>query len=179
MIAICIANGPSLTKEDVEYCQGKGKIYVVKESVFLAPWADVLYAADGDWWPRYDLSWFNGRKVSVSASTDIEVLEYKTNIPWSDTPGLLATGGNSGFQAVNLAELEGATKIILLGYDMGFTGKKHWWTGQYKRQSRNSRYDEWLKRWDQAKPHIKAEVINCTPGGYLETFERANLRDVI
>ena len=40
-------------------------------------------------------------------------------------------GGNSGFQAINLAFLWGATRIILLGFDCkAVAGKDHWF-GQH------------------------------------------------
>lgn len=39
----------------------------------------------------------------------------------------LGAGANSGFQAVNLAALAGAAKIVLTGFDMQHTGgRKHW-----------------------------------------------------
>lgn len=40
-------------------------------------------------------------------------------------------GGNSGFQAVNLAFLWGASRIILLGFDMQMTAGKHHWFGKH------------------------------------------------
>jgi hypothetical protein len=41
---------------------------------------------------------------------------------------LIHYGGNSGFQAINLAVLMGARRIVLTGYDMkpGADGRKHW-----------------------------------------------------
>jgi hypothetical protein len=51
LIVVCVASGHSLTKEDVEYCKGKAKVYIVNDGYKLAPWADLLYAAhtDRDW----------------------------------------------------------------------------------------------------------------------------------
>jgi hypothetical protein len=185
-VAVCIANGPSLSPEDVEYCRRRAKIYAVKESVTLCPWADVLYAADTDWWERYQgYPAFAGEKWTVSAEAGkkwgINTLQYESGLAWSTIPGLLATGGNSGFQALNLAVLQGASQVLLLGFDMGHAaGKpKHWWTGQITRESRTSNYDEWIKKFRNAAPLIPVPVVNVSRETRLDCFPRAELRDVL
>lgn len=184
MIAICIASGHSLNIKDVEYCRGKGKVYVVNDGYKLAPWADVLYAADTDWWDYHEgVKQFNGERWTCAKASslkyDINHIDYKPQEKWSNSSDWIATGGNSGFQIVNLAEIHGATKIILLGYDMGYTDKKHWFGEHPAKINRPSRYDEWIKRFNDAKPFIKAEVINCTPNSNLKCFPMAKLRDVL
>lgn len=174
-----------MTPEDVDFCRGKARVYAVKESYHLAPWADVLYAADADWWARLKgVPDFKGEKWTVSPDAakyyGLNHIEYRVELPWSNQQGLLATGGNSGFQALNLAVLQGASEVILLGYDMGFAGdKKHWWTGQIKREFRDSNYNSWIKRFHLAVPHIPVPVWNCTRGGYLHAFPRRELKDVL
>lgn len=182
--AICIASGSSLTKEDVDLCRGAGKVYAVKECVKLAPWADVLYAADGDWWENYKgMTDFQGDRWTVDVAAakkyGLNCIDYINTCNWSNDPAYIATGGNSGFQALNLAVLQGAGRVILLGYDMGFTTNKHWWTGTLKREVRSSDYNFWIKRFCAAVPFIPAPVINCTRGGYLECFPRMDLADAL
>lgn len=189
--AICIASGPSLTKEDVDYCRGKGRVYAVKEVRLLAPWADALYAADGDWWDNLYKKHagapdFAGRRITVdeaaAARYGLECYKYKTTLPWSDTPGLIATNGNSGFQAINIAVLEGAERVILLGFDMGHGGQpKHFWSDNFQRgvPLRCSDYKMWLAGFAKAAPLIPVPVINCTPGGALECFTRARLQEIL
>lgn len=180
--AICIASGPSLTQDDVNYCRGKGIFYAVKESAYLAPWADVLYAADTDWWDMKDRwEWFQGEKMTLSSEASIKYglsyIDYDPKFIWSENPAIIASGGNSGFQALNIAYLRGATKIILLGYDMGHTGQKHWWDKEHKRDSRNSDYHKWIEHFKKAAPMIKANVINCTRETALDCFPRMSLED--
>jgi len=190
--AICIASGPSLTQQDVDFCRGKAAIYAVKEVRLMAPWADVLYAADGDWWDNLYKNHsgapdFAGRRVTLddqaAARHGLELYKYKTKLAWSDTPGLIATNGNSGFQAINIAVLEGAERIILLGYDMGHASgtPKHCWTDKFHRgvPLRESDYKSWIAGFQAAAPLIPVPVINCTPGGRLECFQRADLRDAL
>lgn len=184
--AVCIANGPSLCKEDAEYCRDKASIYAVKEAVVLCPWADALYAADTDWWDAHrGYSVFNGEKWTVSnAAADRYGLNHvlgRSDRVWSDVQGEIATGGNSGFQALNLAALHGAKRIILIGYDMGHEKDKpkHWWTGKILRQTRGSDYKKWIEHMNKAAPHIGAEVINCSRVTNLTCFKKADLRDVL
>lgn len=184
--AICIANGASLTKEDVDFCKGMGKVYAVKESRHLAPWADVLYAADTDWWDLYKgVPDFAGERWTVSQEAakkyGLNVIDYQPQAKWSDDPSWIATGGNSGFQAINLAVLQGADRVILLGYDMGHEyGKpKHWWTGKYERPVRYSNYKEFIEKFNIAAPLIPVPVINCTRLTALNCFPKMSLLDAL
>ncbi len=48
---LCVASGPSLTQEDVDYCRGKVDAAIaVNTSYQRVPWAYALYAADAHWW---------------------------------------------------------------------------------------------------------------------------------
>ncbi len=178
-ISVCIATGASLTQEQVDYIKGKATVYVVNDAYRLAPWADVLYACDYRWW-NYHKPEFKGRKVTINEQAvkeyNLELWKQSKAI-WSDKQRELATGGNGGFQCLNLADLEGAEKIILLGYDMKPVG--HFF-GEHPEKIRGcSRYDVWVKNFKEAKRYIKAEVINCTPDSALDCFEKANLMDVL
>lgn len=186
--AICIASGPSLNRDDVEYCRGKGRVYTIKEVGLMAPWADVLYAADTDWWDQNPERWrdFQGEKRTVSkAAADrhgLIYLEAKTQLKWSTTPGALATGGNSGFQALNMAVLDGADRVILLGYDYGYDPArqdKHWWDKEHPRNSRQSNYAEWNRRLAAAAPLIPVPVLNATAETAITCFPLVNLREVL
>lgn len=187
--AICIASGPSLTLEDVEYCRGKGTVYAVKECHILAPWADVLYAADGDWWEKFKgCPEFAGRRWTVDPEIAIKYslncIKYETKLLWSTDPCVIATGHNSGFQAINLAALHGHERIILLGYDMGHAPgmDKHWWEQEHPRESRYSNYKKWIEHMDKAAPLIKQsgiEVLNATRCTAITCFPQVNLREVL
>jgi hypothetical protein len=40
--------------------------------------------------------------------------------------GVIGSGGNSGFQALNLALQFGARRVILVGFDLNLAGGVHW-----------------------------------------------------
>lgn len=184
MIAVCVASGHSLTYQDVEYCKDKAKVYVVNDGYKIAPWADVLYAADHDWWDYHEgVKDFKGERWTCAECSSlkhgINHIPAKPLEKWSNSPDWIATGGNSGFQIVNLASIQGAEKIILLGYDLGYTNKKHWFGEHPSKINRPSRYDEWIKRWNDAKPLIDIEIINCTPNSNLKCFPMGELRECL
>lgn len=188
--AICIASGPSLTAEDVDYCRGKGKVYVVNNCYQLAPWADVLYACDQRWWDMYidDVrEKFKGELWTIDTRAAeayrLNTVGVANNVPFSTHPEAIALGSNSGFQAKNLAYIQGASRIILLGYDMAprADGVRHW-HGDHPRallQTNAVEYPKWVQKFNAAAPHIPVPVINCSRVTALECFERRPLRETI
>ncbi len=47
---VCLASGPSLVSEDVDYVRGKATVIAINDAIRLASWADVLYSSDKGWW---------------------------------------------------------------------------------------------------------------------------------
>lgn len=185
-VAVCIASGPSLKKEDVSYTHGKARVYVINDGYKIAPWADDLYACDFDWWDHHKgVPEFAGNKWTINSAAAIK---YRLNhlignpsLPFSYRDKTIALGFNSGFQTLNLAVLNGATKVILLGYDMkrGIQGEKHWFGNHPQHLDRTPDFKKWINKFDIAAPLIKAEVINCTTDSDLSCFPKANLRDIL
>lgn len=85
----------------------------------------------------------------------------------------LHTGTNSGFQAINLAVLAGARRVLLAGYDMHFPGgRSHWHNGHPVKIPENH-YTGYVKQFDTIKPQLArygVDVVNCTPGSHLRAF---------
>jgi hypothetical protein len=68
---ICLASGPSLTVEDVEFARGKGVVIAVNDAVRLAPWADVIHSCDSTWWHKHHRAMreLPGLKVRVQSGS--------------------------------------------------------------------------------------------------------------
>jgi hypothetical protein len=85
-------------------------------------------------------------------------------------------GGNSGYQAMNLAYLWGAKRIILVGFDCKpVDGKDHWFGQHPKGLTQIQPYEIWRKHFEQIAIELKAEgveVINCSPDTALTCFDR-------
>ena len=67
---VCLASGPSLVAEDVDYVRGKATVIAVNDAIRLAPWADVVYSSDQIWWGNHykAMRQFSGLKVRVNPS---------------------------------------------------------------------------------------------------------------
>jgi hypothetical protein len=90
----------------------------------------------------------------------------------SRDPAMIHTGGNSGYQAVNLVRHFSPARILLLGYDM----RPGHWHGKHPRSlSNHSAYGEWIVRFRQLAQEIDVPVFNCTPGSALDCFPLARL----
>lgn len=188
-----IASGPSLTKEDVERVRGQNVI-AINDNYKLAPWADVLYACDPNWWRWHidDVKSFKGKKyrqdkswtdkdVEVIKDLDVQCIKSISESGLSTNPNVIHDGCNSGIQAINLAYHLGARKIILLGYDQQATDGKAHWFGHHP----NEIVSDWYK-WkghyqlvaDQA-PDIGLEIINCTRETALTCFPIKKLKEML
>lgn len=184
---VCIGGGSSLTDTDVQAVRGKGRVIAINDAYRICPWADVLYGADKDWWIEHQgVPSFIGPKYALPEATrkgwpeGITVLKTAGDFGLSRDPSTLATGGstggrNSGYQAINLAVHLGASRILLLGYDMqrGPSGKTHWFGRHPDTLRRNSPYTEFLKGFPtlvQPLAALGVEVINCTRDTALLVF---------
>lgn len=198
-VAVCLGGGPSLTQEDVNYVRNRAYVIAVNDAYLLAPWADVLYACDLKWWNWHKSSEaikanyhftgqsaldFAGLKVTpdVQAAKQFDQLllikgEHKEGL--STDPGVVHYGSNSGYQALNLAVLFGAPRIILLGYDMQFTDSASHWFGDHPDGVR-SNYDSWAPHYRSAakqQEKLGVEIINCSRHTALEAFKRMSIED--
>jgi Uncharacterized Rossmann fold enzyme len=100
-------------------------------------------------------------------------------------PSAIHTGKNGGFQALHLAVLFGASRIVLLGYDFQATGNKSHWHGDHPPGLSNSRrrYGQWLQPLQQLARDIKTrggiEVLNATRETAIECFPRVELQEAL
>jgi hypothetical protein len=184
---LCVASGPSLTAEDVAYCRGKvDATIVINTSYRMVPWAEALYAADEHWWQWHKgVPAFEGVKFSVShgaAKYGVSILRNAGSDGLEQSPDGLKTGRNSGFQAINLAVHFGATRIVLLGYDLqnGPNGKTHWHGDHpHGQPSPFGVFREKFQTLVEPLKDLGIEVVNCTPGSALKAFPQRPLREAL
>lgn len=183
--AFCIAGGASLTREQVAHSKGH-KVIAINNAYKLAPWADILYACDKQWWQWHNgCPDFKGYKLqhhSDNVYPGIDTIMSDGLNGFSDRLDRIRTGGNSGYQAIHIAMHLGAKRIILLGYDMHAKGDKSHWFGEHPiGRQRDSRYAEWIPRFralQKAAFERDISIYNCTPGSALECFRKKKLKDL-
>jgi hypothetical protein len=189
-----IGSGPSAKKAGVELLQGRTKVIAINESWQLAPWADVLYGCDVNWWRLRDgVRKFKGLKISQSAEAcdlyrDIKrivIPNVKSNDILMEPLGHVGAGGNSGFQCLNLAVQFGAKRILLIGYDMRIDFGEHWHPRHYPPLS-NPHPNDNLPRWRAAldKAHaslaaIGVEVVNCSSVSLLNAYPKMTIEEAL
>jgi hypothetical protein len=186
--------GPSITQEQVNACRGLHSI-AVNDAYLLAPWAEILYFADERWWRWHkdleNFRAFQGLKVSIEQgkftveSPDVRILKNlsdgERNVLSEDPTGI-ATGRASGYQAINIAYLAGAKRIILLGFDCKFDGDRTNWHQNHKVKTPRAWLHEMPRYFTKLADALEArgvDVVNCSPGTALNCFRKAELAEVL
>lgn len=192
--AVVIAGGPSLSGEQLEHVQqaqaaGRCRVIAVNNTCVKAQWADVVYFGDYLALKQYAPmlkpfcrgQWWTGSQAGAQ--------RWQLNlVKTTGQPGLgddrVHLNGNSGFQAVNLAVLFGARKVVLLGFDMkrGKDGKQHWFGEHPAPLVQVCLFDEWIRKagpMAEAAAAMGVDIVNCTPGSALTAFRQAELAQEI
>lgn len=188
-----LASGPSLASEELSLLRGL-PVIAINDSWRKYPDAEILYACDPPWWKHHGgVPQFLGERWSQhkgpaswpaeAAAMGISVIRSAAQPGISTDPERIHTGSNSGFQALNLAILGGASRILLLGYDMQESGgKSHWFGDHPGTLKRTSPYAVFRKAFEDAADQIArlgVEVINCSRETSLTCFPRVALLEVL
>lgn len=190
---IVAAPGPSLTPEVAAECRGQ-RVVAVQDAYRLMPWADVLYGCDRRWWELHGgAPDFQGERwashgttsnnnVEIAAKYDIRLVAGESGNTFSRDPAVIHYGSNSGFQAVNLALLFGAFRIVLVGFDMRIVdGKRHFFGDHPKPLTNTPHYGPFVSAFERAArkmpPHV--EILNATPDSALTCFPKVTLDEAL
>lgn len=192
--AVIVATGPSAAKVNVSLARGVARVFVVKGSWRLAPWADCLYGLDRSWWMVHKgVPKFKGRKFSPSPMvceaypdiTQVRLLnraEIVTGEVGVIGCGLRTGGGHSGFQALNLAVQFGAKRAVLVGFDMTLVNGDHWNSDLGTGKADRGRTESWRAALDGCAKQIRGlgvEVLNASPESALKAYPKVDLRDAL
>jgi len=181
-----LASGPSMSQAVADRV-GEAKVCVVavNTTVKLAPWADMLYAADDFWIVKYEklAAGFAGLKVTCSDDNHHGWLALRNTgkVGFDHDVGCVRTGGNSGYQAIHLALHAHAHRILLFGFDMHSSGGEMHWHGRHPEPLRNAGegiFERWIKHFEalsEEASNRRIEILNCTPGSALHAFRFASM----
>jgi len=189
--AAIIGGGPSLAESDVAMLRGRARVIAINNACYRAPWADALWFCDKKWfiWHTAAVKGFGGEVWTLENTSLIADLPHLRTLRndgkagWSDRPDGVMTGGNGGYQAIQIAAKRGARRILLLGFDMrAVNGRRHWhhehptpsWDGIYK-----ARFLPHFPALADALTARGVEVINCTPGSALTVWPIRPLVEVM
>jgi hypothetical protein len=199
--AFVLGNGPSLLRADLDALAGRNVI-AVNAAVFLRPGlARILFFGDARWYwenrdavqalaiPRVTLSRYfvddDGARREGPCHTEPNIctMRQKGSNGLALAPDALCWNRSSGGSAVDLAAHTGASRIVLLGFDMAFAPDGTRNAVPYTRRV-SSKVDAmnspatWQGIMDAARAR-KIEVLNATDGGDLAVVPRVRLGDVL
>lgn len=189
-----IASGPSAKKADIELLRNRIHVAVVKDNIELCPFADLVYSCDFSWWRHVrGLPKYQGLKIAYEAQArdhyreivKIEIKDKLLDRLLLDEPGVMGSGGNSGFQLANLVAQFGVSGIILIGFDMHGRGGEHWFgrnNGMGMSNPSESNYVRWRKAFDVAAPELTklgVDVVNVSPPSALTCFRRDTIENTL
>lgn len=193
---VILAGGPSLTAKEFRHVArtrlsagSNVRVFTVNDACYLAWWADWLHASDKKWWllhrqtapkfPGFRTCMDDGVQESWARRLNYTI-EKHTGYRggFAEEPDKVATGGHSGYQAIQIAVKTGCAKVLLLGIDMKGT---HWFGEHEDRVSPdwNETGLPWFPTIVEPLEERGIEVINCSPNSAVDCFPKAALEDVL
>ncbi|HEV8503717.1 MAG TPA: hypothetical protein VGR63_19250 [Casimicrobiaceae bacterium] len=176
-----VGGGPSLIDFDFERLRG-ATILAVKGSLFSIPWADAGFGMDmiryGEWrdrlaglptrvyWAAHD------GQLDPAPPRNVTFLHRREGRAVSDDPGVVYSGGTSGFGALQIALLKRAKRIVLFGFDYGGAGESD------PRRARS--WLIWAEQFRVFVPYLTAagvNIVNACPHSAIPCFQKATLDD--
>ena len=138
----------------------------------MAPFCEVIYGGDLVWWEAY------GKEIDIHAErwTCMRQASEKYGLKLHNATGSY----NSGMRAIQLALEQGATRVILIGYDCSVEDGTHWHGNHTKTQNPDElKCRRWLAQFNQVAliaKAMKVDVVNCSRKTAISYFRTADLR---
>ena len=188
--AVVIASGPSLADDQlqaVEQAHREHRVHVVavNNTAERAPWADVVYMGDFTCLRHYHprLAKLCGGEWVTQCRAGAERWKLTHVKPCSNkgmTLERIHMNGNSGAQAICVAAMFGARRILLIGFDMklGADGRAHWFGQHPGNLVTRQLFEEWIHKTGAIARDAKSaavEIVNCTPDSALDCFKRSTI----
>jgi hypothetical protein len=168
-----VAGGRSALSFDLELLRGK-RVLAVNDAIFLLcalpPLAVAVFSADHRWVDRHRLflEGYTGECFAAFPPNTypecrgikgVTYLDLSFEMGLSKDQGVVCSGGNSGYSAINLAVLRGARCINLIGYDMD--------------PREDDKYRQWAPRFRTMLPQLErlgVQVINHNRESGIDAF---------
>lgn len=183
---VVLGTGPSLAGVDVSGFRVFGINNTYRDFDL-----DVHTACDPAWWAIYG---DEVRSLRITSYTWDREVARQFGVTWiegrwgdglSTDPSYIHYGHSSSYQALGLARHYGCDPILLVGFDMAYNGKRHYFEGL---SDEPGEYPPALRKWSPFEGLIKCfgsiadqpglpRIINCTPNSQLKAFEFGHLSD--
>lgn len=195
---VVLGGGPSL--RDVDLSLLAPYTVIGTNNAYSLPNVPYNFFMDIGWWKRNkdEAAGYTGVMITDAPDPEGVITEpwvkrlhryndYGMNISRRDG---LPWNRNSGAGAINLAAIMGASRILLLGFDMqpvaGAPNKGNNWHDKHKAPPDPRQYEKFMRYFDTMKLDLerintvrKLEIINCTPGSALKCFPIMRLEEAL
>ena len=164
----------------------------------LGTWVDFCFFGDDGWFRdnRSELAAFPGIKVSCAPMFSKREFDYTSEgIKYlaqdqsklcgiSDSPYTVSWNTNSGAAAISLAVHLGATKIVLLGFDMKMNeaGQSHWHQEYQMDPGKRAVFPRHLRGFPPIAEEAKMKgvrIINASPDSTIDVFPKMTVEAVL
>ncbi|MBO6511773.1 MAG: hypothetical protein JJ979_25365 [Roseibium sp.] len=184
---VCVAGGPSLDLRQVRAIgmarsSAKVAVIAVNDAIYPCWFADTLYACDAKWWRyHFDVVKFPGEKISGEKVPfwAVEQVTFTGHEGFDhDNADGIRTGGNSGYQALQIAVKRGAKRVLLAGFDMHDGDNVHWFGSHPESLAMSPsmhRRRQCFNALAEACAGLGVQVVNCSPGSALKAFRAGRL----
>lgn len=169
-----IGGGSSLIDFDYEKLRGV-HVLAVKGSIFDIPWADAGFGLD---YCRDKIANVQSRiywavrddQVEPQPPKNITLLKRLDGQQLSDDPGVVYSGGTSGFGALQICIHKRAKQIVLFGFD---------YDGSHA-SAPSSKWASWAEHFAVYSPYFSQhgiQIVNACPASAIRCFQKVALRD--
>ena len=142
----------------------------------------MLYAHDLQWWEseagQRARSQFKGDMYAGMDQAAAKFgLHHAPTIKGQGAPtdGKIYTGGNSGYQAVQLALMWGASEIILIGFTMkAIDGKNHWHRDHKHSNPNTTSLNRWVVAFNSLPLYIDKSMIKVYGESAITAFDKVD-----
>jgi hypothetical protein len=185
-----IGGGPSLSGFDFNRLRGKGVVVAINDAMNYVPWAQCVLSIDTVWIRRRReyLRRFGQQKIGIIPrewrGPEPRRMDCLLRLPgpgYSADMGSVYTGNNSGYAALGMSLMRGASEVWLLGYDMNKPG--HWHSGYNWRCVYGAEhYPAWSGMFAILAEVARlkgARIINANPSSAIGCFQFGNLDEAI
>lgn len=174
-----IGSGPSLVRDDVDRLRQAGyRLIGCNDNHVFDP--HLLYVADYDWLRNNpcDAPLRFTCEPRIARDYGWTLVDIKSGVGLSTVPGILHSGGFSGFQMLNLAVQLGASQIVLTGYDCQATDGLKRWRGDHPPDVEKGQPTK-FSQWVDAFRSVIAPVVNCSRKTAIDAFPVRSLEEVL
>lgn len=173
----------------------------INQAFRIGDWMDMVFFGDRKFYltNRFDLGNFPGLKVTSSTNVtahcakeeNIKVTPRDGNHPKgiSMRPGFVAWNNNSGAAAISVAAQAGATRIVLVGFDMslGANNALHWHklypkmdiVSQVPKVLPFAKHLEGFAHIKEDADRLGIEIINASPDSKIEEFRKVSVKELL